>query len=234
MMKRHTPLLAIALVLAQHLLLSGSLSAQMQDYQLTKGATPTGVIYTGMVRTVPVASDIRLLEVAWETSVGDYWGFGMRLSQELWATAYGKGEAGYGLAVYKLAADESQGQWVDSHGGAIGQEALVGTCYKQRPDGAFQVVPGKYTLRGKNPDGSGYEGTLTLKAESPQVIEALWRTGTSQEGVIGTGFMAHGYLLLCFGEGADGLAVYKETADTGSAYGFWVSVGSKVLGTEQL
>jgi hypothetical protein len=144
------------------------------------------------------------------------------------------GEAGYGLAVYKLAGGESQGQWVDSHGGAMGQETLVGTCYKQSPDGVFQVVPGKYTVRGKNPDGSGYEGTLTLKADGPQVIEALWRTGTNQAGVIGTGFMAHGYLLLCFGEGADGVAVYRERTDTGAANGFWLSVGSKSLGTELL
>jgi hypothetical protein len=85
--------------------------------------------------------------------------------------------------------------------------------------------PGPYTVQGRNPDGSGYTGTLDLAAGPNGTALVTWRVaGTTVRGI---GLLVGQTLSVAYpaGNGAVGLAVYEVRPD-GQLEGPWTADGS--------
>ena len=103
---------------------------------------------------------------------------------------------------------------------------------------AFQAAPaqaqrnGTYDVSGVNPDGTGYNGTLTLQ----QVGLASWRTAwqIGQARIEGYAMSAGPVFSIGFVVGErPGIAIY-QVGENGSLTGQWTLVGSNGIGTETL
>jgi hypothetical protein len=93
-------------------------------------------------------------------------------------------------------------------------------------------VPGKYSVEGKNLDGSVYSGTAEIIATSETTCRIRWQTGsTTSEGICmrnGNAFAA-GYVM---GDSI-GLVVYKMM-DDGALDGIWTIADQEGVGEEVL
>ncbi|MBX3101390.1 MAG: hypothetical protein KF690_02675 [Bacteroidetes bacterium] len=219
-------LLLVCLLACAHTTLFG----QARKFKLEKGSTPEGGTYTGTLTTKSSPDDENVLYVQWQTTAGDYHGIGLGLGELGFSTTYGEGY--FGLAMYSLEPNQSNGVWTDSQEGTIATETIAGTPYKINADHSYSLVPGTYPVHGNNADGSQYKGTLTLKSHGEDGIQAIWSTGGSSQA--GSGFMAGGMLVLCFGSGAQGTAFYTDLTGKGSLLGVWLVNGGTTLGTERL
>ncbi len=98
--------------------------------------------------------------------------------------------------------------------------------------GSAQTVGGSYTVRGTNPNGTDYSGTVQITPSS-SACRMAWQTGsTSSSGICmlaNEAFAAH-YVVL---GGKPGLVVYELQPD-GSLKGFWTIADTDGAGTENL
>jgi hypothetical protein len=90
-----------------------------------------------------------------------------------------------------------------------------------------------YKYAGKNPDGSKYSGTLSVKILSDTTISLEWKSGddhvTKGFGMRMNDSIAATYML----DGEPGLVIYKVNSD-GSMTGIWAIKGQDGNGTETL
>jgi len=96
---------------------------------------------------------------------------------------------------------------------------------------AAQSVAGKYTVHGKNIDGSPYGGTATITPSSDSTCRVVWKTGSTSNGICmlaGKSFAAAYVLNKSFG-----LVLY-ELQDDGSLKGTWTIADEPGNGTETL
>ena len=94
-----------------------------------------------------------------------------------------------------------------------------------------QSVGGKYTVRGKNIDGSPYSGTATITPSSDSTCRMVWKTGSTSNGICmlaGKAFAAAYVLNKSFG-----LVLYELQGD-GSLKGIWTIADQPGAGTEIL
>ena len=94
-----------------------------------------------------------------------------------------------------------------------------------------ETVGGKYTVRGKNIDGSPYGGTATISPSSDSTCRIVWKTGSTSNGICmlaGKAFAAAYVLNKSFG-----LVVYELQGD-GSLKGVWTIADQPGAGTETL
>ena len=94
-----------------------------------------------------------------------------------------------------------------------------------------QSVGGKYTVEGKNIDGSSYGGTVTITPSSNSTCRIVWKTGSTSNGICmlaGKSFAAAYVLNKSFG-----LVLY-ELQDDGSLKGVWTIADEPGAGTERL
>ena len=95
-----------------------------------------------------------------------------------------------------------------------------------------QSIGGSYAVKGKNLDGTAYEGTATITLASDTTCTIEWKTGaTTSQGVCmrNSNAFSAAYVI----EDALGLLVY-EVKDDGSLDGIWTLTGESGSGTETL
>jgi len=87
-----------------------------------------------------------------------------------------------------------------------------------------------YDVTGTSPDGSAYEGTLTVEIVSDTTYDVQWKIGTTV--LSGFGMRMNDMLsaVYLFEDGTPGLVMY-EAADDGVLEGIWTARGRPGLGT---
>jgi hypothetical protein len=97
---------------------------------------------------------------------------------------------------------------------------------------AAQNIGGRYTVAGKNFNGTNYSGTAEIVSTSNNTCRITWVTGsTTSRGICmrnGNSFAA-GYNMA----GAVGLVIYEVKPD-GSLEGLWTIADQPGMGTEKL
>ena len=94
---------------------------------------------------------------------------------------------------------------------------------------AFAADPvGSYDVRGNNPDGSKYTGTVTV-TQTGQTYRVVWRIGNTR--YTGTAIGDKNFLAVSYQSGNEsGLALYG--ADGGNWKGIWTYSGGTSMGSE--
>jgi|JI8StandDraft_2_1071088.scaffolds.fasta_scaffold38084_3 hypothetical protein len=92
-----------------------------------------------------------------------------------------------------------------------------------------QNLAGRYSVDGRNFDGSSYGGTLTIAADGP-VFRLTFADGRTQRGM---GIQRGNHLVAAFGPRDCIVAAMEKTAD-GGLRGAWGSLDRSALGTETL
>lgn len=94
-----------------------------------------------------------------------------------------------------------------------------------------QSVSGRYTVEGRNFDGSRYRGTAEIEVTSKNTCRIVWNTGSTFQGICmrnGTVFAAS------YGQGGTaGLVIYEIRPD-GRMEGLWTVADRDGVGTETL
>jgi hypothetical protein len=88
-------------------------------------------------------------------------------------------------------------------------------------------IEGSYGVTGTNPDGSAYEGSLSV-ARTGAVYSFHWETGQPYDGV---GVVDGNHVAVGWGGESCGGVIYR-IGDDGSLYGRWALMGTDAAGTE--
>ncbi len=94
-----------------------------------------------------------------------------------------------------------------------------------------QSVSGRYTVEGRNFDGSRYRGVVEIIVTSNNTCRIVWNTGSTSEGIC----MRNGSVLAAsYGQGnTTGLVIYEIRPD-GRLEGLWTMADRDGVGTETL
>lgn len=93
-------------------------------------------------------------------------------------------------------------------------------------------VGGMYEVKGANPDGTAYSGTVKI-SQAGSVYLFGWNVGASYGGI---GIRNNNSLAVSWGSGheaVNGIVLYTINAD-GSLEGFWATPDNTLLGSEKL
>jgi hypothetical protein len=114
----------------------------------------------------------------------------------------------------------------------IGRTVLVaGLTVATVAAAAAQDVSGRYTVEGRNFDGSRYRGTAEITVTSKNTCRIAWDTGSQSRGIC----MRNGNILAAaytMGS-ASGLVIYEIRPD-GRMDGLWTLADRDGVGTETL
>lgn len=96
---------------------------------------------------------------------------------------------------------------------------------------AAQDVSGRYTVEGRNFDGSRYRGVAEVMVTSKNTCRIVWNTGSTSEGIC----MRNGKTFAAtYGSGSTtGLVIYEIRPD-GRMEGLWTMADREGVGTESL
>ena len=94
-----------------------------------------------------------------------------------------------------------------------------------------QSVSGRYTVEGRNFDGSRYRGVAEIMVTSKNTCRIMWNTGSMSEGIC----MRNGDVFAAsYGQGdTAGLVIYQIRPD-GRMEGLWTMADRDGVGTETL
>jgi len=94
-----------------------------------------------------------------------------------------------------------------------------------------QDVSGRYTVEGRNFDGSRYRGSAEISVTSKNTCRIRWNTGSVSEGIC----MRNGSVFAAsYGQkGVAGLVIYEIRPD-GRMEGLWTMADQNGVGTETL
>ena len=94
-----------------------------------------------------------------------------------------------------------------------------------------QSVSGRYTVEGRNFDGTRYRGTAEILVTSKNTCRIVWNTGSTSEGIC----MRNGSVFAAsYGQGGTaGLVIYEIRPD-GRMEGLWTMADRDGVGTETL
>lgn len=96
---------------------------------------------------------------------------------------------------------------------------------------AAQDVSGRYTVEGRNFDGSRYRGVAEIMVTTKNTCRIVWNTGSTSEGIC----MRNGKTFAAtYGSGnTTGLVIYEIRPD-GRMEGLWTMADREGVGTESL
>jgi len=96
---------------------------------------------------------------------------------------------------------------------------------------AAQEVSGRYTVEGRNFDGSRYKGLAEILVTTKNTCRIVWNTGSTSEGIC----MRNGKTFAAtYGTGSTtGLVIYEIRPD-GRMEGLWTMADREGVGTETL
>lgn len=205
------------LLLLASLMLTTGLFCQQGTYQITEATNLEGKPYTGTVTFTPGDNTVK---VQWETSVGEtYGGIGIQRENDLWV-GWGVG-ANYGIAVYEFQEADLVGIWAGSDG-ALGTETII--------EGASVGLGGRFDIFGNNPDGSEYEGSISIE-KFGNTYQLNWNSGGFRYD--GVGIREGNLLIVGWAYGASA-GVISYDFDGTKATGKWSVVGAENLATESI
>jgi len=160
-------------------------------------------------------------QFSWDSGTSSYDGVGV-MTENAVAVSYteGKDGKGCGVVLYKINADGS----LDGKSGYWGVNKAE-TERAVRTGGTD--LDGKYTIKGTNPDGKDYTGTLDV-AKDGSGYSFKWNAGTATTGF---GIKAGNLVAVGFGGSKCAFVGYDVKAD-GTLDGKWGSQASNKFGTE--
>lgn len=189
-------------------------------WKITEAATIAGVPYDG---TVDITSSGPRYQVRWRLASNIVNGLALPLGSQL-GVAYGAKDVS--VIVYKVSPDGAlKGRWAYSNFSANDRDGLENVA-----SGEGGTIEGVHAVKGLNPDGTSYQGTLTI-SKTGQTYQLQWEIlGRSIKGVAikvdDVLFAASAY------EGSFGVVSY--TFEGSEAKGLWTTTGASKLGTETL
>ena len=171
--------------------------------------------------TLVVTNRGDVYQFSWDTAGKKYDGVGVRTGNAVGvAFAEGDNGRGCGVVLYKIGPDGS----LDGKAGYWGNNSSESET-ATRTKGTD--LEGEYDLRGKNPDGKDYTGTLSV-AKSGAGYEFKWQTASALEGF---GIRHGDTVAVGIGGQKCGFVSY-EIAGNGVLDGKWGGYGSRSVGTE--
>jgi hypothetical protein len=189
-------------------------------WKITEAATIAGVPYDG---TVDITSSGPRYQVRWRLASNTVNGLALPFGSQL-CVAYGGKDVS--VIVYKVSADGAlKGRWAYSNFSANDRDGLENVA-----DGEAGKIEGVHAVKGLNPDGTSYQGTLTI-SKTGQTYQLQWEIlGRLIKGVAikvdDVLFAASAY------EGHFGVVSYTFAGS--QAKGVWTTGGESKLGTESL
>ena len=189
-------------------------------WKITDAASVEGVPYDG---TVEITSAGPRYKVKWNLAAHVVNGLGLPLGNKL-CVAYGSTD--FSVIVYEIGANGAlKGRWAYSSYSADTRDGLENVTA-----GAPGKLEGVHTVKGLNPDGTSYQGTLTI-TKTGETYQLQWEIlGRLIKGV---GIKVDNAL---FGVSAyDGtFGVVSYAFEASRAKGVWTTGGESKLGTETL
>ena len=189
-------------------------------WKITEAATITGVPYDG---TVEITSAGPRYKVKWTLAANTINGLALPLANQL---CVGYGAEDYSVIVYKIGADGAlKGRWAYSTYSANDRDGLENVV-----GGPHGTIEGVHAVKGLNPDGTSYQGTLTI-SKTGDTYQLQWEIlGRSIKGV---GIKVEDVLVAAsVYNGSFGVVSY--TFEGSRAKGVWTTGGESKLGTESL
>jgi hypothetical protein len=189
-------------------------------WKITDAATIEGVPYDG---TVEITSAGSCYKVKWNLAANTVNGLALSLGNKL-CVAYSSGD--FSVILYEIGADGSlKGRWAYSSFSASDRDGLENVT-----GGTAGNIEGVRAVKGLNPDGTSYQGSLTI-TKTGETYQLQWEIlGRTIKGVAikvdNALFAASVY------DGTFGVAGY--TFDGPRAKGVWTTGGESKLGTETL
>ncbi len=189
-------------------------------WKITEAATIAGVPYDG---TVDITSSGPRYQVRWRLAANTVNGLALPFGSQL-CVAYGAKDVS--VIVYKISPDGGlKGRWAYSNFSANDRDGLENVA-----GGEAGKIEGVHAVKGLNPDGTSYQGTLTI-SKTGQTYQLQWEIlGRLIKGVAikvdDVLFAASAY------EGSFGVVGY--TFERAQAKGVWTTAGEAKLGTETL
>jgi hypothetical protein len=189
-------------------------------WKITEAATIAGVPYDG---TVDITSSGPRYQVRWRLASNTVNGLALPLGSQL-CVAYGAKDVS--VIVYKVSPDGAlKGRWAYSNFSANDRDGLENVA-----GGEAGKIEGLHAVKGLNPDGTSYQGTLTI-SKSGETYQLQWEIlGRLIKGVAikvdDVLFAASAY------EGSFGVVSY--TFQGSQAKGVWTTAGEAKLGTETI
>jgi len=189
-------------------------------WKITEAATTAGVPYDG---TLEITSSGPRYQVRWQLASNTINGLALPLGSQL-GVAYGAKDVS--VIVYKISPDGAlKGRWAYSNFSANDRDGLENVA-----SGEAAKLEGFHTVKGLNPDGTSYQGTLTI-SKTGQTYQLQWEIlGRLIKGVAikvdDVLFAASAY------EGSFGVVSY--TFEGSQAKGVWTTAGESKMGTESL
>ncbi|MEM0980531.1 MAG: hypothetical protein AAGH78_09665 [Cyanobacteria bacterium P01_H01_bin.58] len=197
---------------------SGSPIPPIEGTYTINGTNPSGSEYEG---TMTISRETgKFYTVDWQIGEQEFQGLGLLEAQSL---SVGWGDASCLVVAYEVA-DQTlgKGRWF-----VLGEEE-IGTEHVTRTKGRSDGIDGTYGVKGRNPDGSQYEGTLAVTAQD-QSYRFAWQVG--EDNFEGVGIQAGETVAVGWGQGNCSVAVYEVNPE-GQLTGLWSTEGGKALGIE--
>jgi hypothetical protein len=158
----------------------------------------------GYTATLSILKAGKGYHLKWVMADGSiHYGKGVVVDEVLGAFYSSPDGSSAGVVAYKKSKDGITGLWAPAGGEELFSEKTSGavTLRASSPN-----LEGEYTVTGTNPDGSAYEGQLSILA-TDETWAAKWSTGTE---VYGTGLSIDDVLILAYGnEAGAGIACYE-------------------------
>jgi hypothetical protein len=189
-------------------------------WKITEAATIEGVPYDG---TVEITSAGSRYKVKWNLAANIVKGLALSLGNKL-CVAYATGD--FSVIVYEIGADGSlKGRWAYSSFSARDRDGLENVA-----GGTPGKIEGMHTVKGLNPDGTSYQGSLTI-TKTGETYQLEWEIlGRKIKGVaikVDDALFATSVY-----DGTFGVVGYAF--DGPRAKGVWTTDGESKLGTENL
>ncbi len=165
------------------------------------------------------------LDVAWQTTGGDYTGIGLVRGNRVcvgWSTG------SFGVVFYQIGADGTlNGTW-----SVKGSEAATSGVEKATGGTPGELV-GRYSVVGSNPGAQNqYRGELEI-TQTGKTYRIEWKAGDTS--VVGVGLRIDDDFFVAWGgAGPEPFGVVAYTFDGDRAQGSWTQGGATEVGTENL
>jgi len=189
-------------------------------WTISEAETLTDTPYSG---TVQILGKKERYEVKWRTTASDTSGIGLANGNQL-CVAWGQEELG--VVIYKLAPDgKLKGKWIDSSAASdknVGLENATG--------GSPGEIAGEYDVKGMNPAGESYEGTLTIE-KTGKTYQLEWDIGGNS--TKGVGIESDDTLFVAWAV-KEPVGVILYNFDGPRAKGVWTLAGESETATENL
>ena len=195
------------------------------------GKNPDGSAYTGTMTVVPYGDGYRLTQVYGSTV---YRGIGNDIGDYLAGAYLSEGEPT--VTLYRVsAANTLSGYWQDYSNTKEGTEeaTLASRSFSFVPSAPVANTwdySGTYGIKGTNPDGSAYSGTMILSSYGDGYRAAFASGGTTWRGI--ANYIGSNLAIAWLASDIPSVTIFTGNPRTGDLTGYWQDYNSTKEGTE--